>query len=182
MQFVEPSRQFVKDSIRLVKRCTKPDRKGKAHHKTGHSPHFLFCLNRVSFHMGLDLFVMNASQLPIWDLNLSSCPFGNGFMVLVITNLNVSFSGMYSVRCVRVVLKLTLWNRLSSWNLLFWDRRLTIFMYWVNRPEKNLCALWKDKCSRQVWLIAVNLEKTLEETACYVTLEDTLHFRRLERS
>ncbi|XP_074844160.1 protein transport protein Sec61 subunit gamma isoform X1 [Carettochelys insculpta] len=27
MQFVEPSRQFVKDSIRLVKRCTKPDRK-----------------------------------------------------------------------------------------------------------------------------------------------------------
>lgn len=28
MQFVEPSRQFVKDSIRLVKRCTKPDRKG----------------------------------------------------------------------------------------------------------------------------------------------------------
>lgn len=30
MQFVEPSRQFVKDSIRLVKRCTKPDRKGAA--------------------------------------------------------------------------------------------------------------------------------------------------------
>lgn len=29
MQFVEPSRQFVKDSIRLVKRCTKPDRKGR---------------------------------------------------------------------------------------------------------------------------------------------------------
>jgi protein transport protein SEC61 subunit gamma-like protein len=27
MQFVEPSRQFVKESIRLVKRCTKPDRK-----------------------------------------------------------------------------------------------------------------------------------------------------------
>ena len=26
-QFVEPSRQFVKESIRLVKRCTKPDRK-----------------------------------------------------------------------------------------------------------------------------------------------------------
>lgn len=30
MQFVEPSRQFVKDSIRLVKRCTKPDRKGNS--------------------------------------------------------------------------------------------------------------------------------------------------------
>lgn len=30
MQFVEPSRQFVKDSIRLVKRCTKPDRKGRS--------------------------------------------------------------------------------------------------------------------------------------------------------
>ncbi|XP_038176408.1 protein transport protein Sec61 subunit gamma-like [Arvicola amphibius] len=27
VQFVEPSQQFVKDSIRLVKRCTKPDRK-----------------------------------------------------------------------------------------------------------------------------------------------------------
>ncbi|EDL03260.1 mCG1026143 [Mus musculus] len=27
MQFVEPSRQFVKDSVQLVKRCTKPDRK-----------------------------------------------------------------------------------------------------------------------------------------------------------
>ena len=29
MTFVEPGRQFAKDSIRLVKRCTKPDRKGK---------------------------------------------------------------------------------------------------------------------------------------------------------
>ena len=27
-QYVEPMRQFSKDSIRLVKRCTKPDRKG----------------------------------------------------------------------------------------------------------------------------------------------------------
>ncbi|ODM92729.1 Protein transport protein Sec61 subunit gamma [Orchesella cincta] len=27
MAFVEPGRQFAKDSIRLVKRCTKPDRK-----------------------------------------------------------------------------------------------------------------------------------------------------------
>ncbi|CAG5096019.1 Similar to SEC61G: Protein transport protein Sec61 subunit gamma (Gryllotalpa orientalis) [Cotesia congregata] len=26
-KFVEPSRKFTKDSIRLVKRCTKPDRK-----------------------------------------------------------------------------------------------------------------------------------------------------------
>ena len=25
--FVEPARQFAKDSIRLVKRCTKPDRR-----------------------------------------------------------------------------------------------------------------------------------------------------------
>lgn len=25
--FAEPARQFAKDSIRLVKRCTKPDRK-----------------------------------------------------------------------------------------------------------------------------------------------------------
>jgi len=28
MQYVEPAKQFAKDSIRLVKRCTKPDRKG----------------------------------------------------------------------------------------------------------------------------------------------------------
>ncbi|GBM75129.1 Protein transport protein Sec61 subunit gamma [Araneus ventricosus] len=27
MSFVEPCRQFAKDSLRLVKRCTKPDRK-----------------------------------------------------------------------------------------------------------------------------------------------------------
>ncbi|XP_061423975.1 protein transport protein Sec61 subunit gamma-like [Lethenteron reissneri] len=27
MTFVNPGRQFAKDSIRLVKRCTKPDRK-----------------------------------------------------------------------------------------------------------------------------------------------------------
>ncbi|XP_036011330.1 protein transport protein Sec61 subunit gamma-like [Mus musculus] len=27
MNFVEPSRQFVKDSVRLVKRSTKPDRR-----------------------------------------------------------------------------------------------------------------------------------------------------------
>ena len=27
-QYTEPVRQFAKDSIRLVKRCTKPDRKG----------------------------------------------------------------------------------------------------------------------------------------------------------
>jgi len=27
VQFVEPMKQFSKDSIRLVKRCTKPDRK-----------------------------------------------------------------------------------------------------------------------------------------------------------
>lgn len=28
MQLVDPGKQFAKDSIRLVKRCTKPDRKG----------------------------------------------------------------------------------------------------------------------------------------------------------
>ncbi|MCL4129530.1 UNVERIFIED_CONTAM: hypothetical protein GTU68_037104 [Idotea baltica] len=27
MSFVEPAKQFSKDSIRLVKRCTKPDRR-----------------------------------------------------------------------------------------------------------------------------------------------------------
>jgi len=28
-QAIEPCKDFCKDSIRLVKRCTKPDRKGK---------------------------------------------------------------------------------------------------------------------------------------------------------
>ena len=28
-QAVEPCKDFIKDSVRLVKRCTKPDRKGK---------------------------------------------------------------------------------------------------------------------------------------------------------
>ena len=28
MQLVDPAKQFAKDSLRLVKRCTKPDRKG----------------------------------------------------------------------------------------------------------------------------------------------------------
>lgn len=70
MQFVEPSRQFVKDSIRLVKRCTKPDRKGKAEH----SPYFTLYLT-VSLSVG-DLFVRNVSQLPNMRFELehwSSC-------------------------------------------------------------------------------------------------------------
>ena len=29
-QFTEPCKQFMKDSFRLVKKCTKPDRKGTA--------------------------------------------------------------------------------------------------------------------------------------------------------
>ena len=29
VQTIEPVRQFAKDSIRLVKRCTKPDKKGR---------------------------------------------------------------------------------------------------------------------------------------------------------
>ena len=28
-KYVEPAKQFMKDSYRLVKKCTKPDRKGK---------------------------------------------------------------------------------------------------------------------------------------------------------
>ena len=28
VKFVEPAKQFFKDSYRLVKKCTKPDRKG----------------------------------------------------------------------------------------------------------------------------------------------------------
>ena len=29
-QFTEPCKQFMKDSFRLVKKCTKPDRKGNS--------------------------------------------------------------------------------------------------------------------------------------------------------
>lgn len=43
MQFVEPSRQFVKDSIRLVKRCTKPDRKGIVPDKAEYDAYFIIC-------------------------------------------------------------------------------------------------------------------------------------------
>lgn len=32
-KFVEPGKQFAKDSIRLVRRCTKPDRKGMFAHE-----------------------------------------------------------------------------------------------------------------------------------------------------
>ena len=31
-QAIEPCKEFVKDSVRLVKRCTKPDRKGNVLH------------------------------------------------------------------------------------------------------------------------------------------------------
>lgn len=47
MQFVEPSRQFVKDSIRLVKRCTKPDRKGSFTSLSPSSPSFFL---NILFH------------------------------------------------------------------------------------------------------------------------------------
>jgi len=106
MQFVEPSRQFVKDSIRLVKRCTKPDRKGKTRSKADHDP---YCVLYITICLSpCDLFVVNVSQLPIQDLNWSSCPVVNGFAVLDLINFNVSFPGTYSIRCVRVVLKITL--------------------------------------------------------------------------
>ena len=39
ISFVEPAKKFTKDSIRLVKRCTKPDRKGKQ------SKRILICLS-----------------------------------------------------------------------------------------------------------------------------------------
>lgn len=42
-KLVEPGRQFAKDSIRLVKRCTKPDRKGNNH------SHRLLISNKVPF-------------------------------------------------------------------------------------------------------------------------------------
>ena len=40
--FVEPGRQFAKDSIRLVKRCTKPDRKGNNFLENSSDQNYLF--------------------------------------------------------------------------------------------------------------------------------------------
>lgn len=40
--FVEPGRQFAKDSIRLVKRCTKPDRKGNNCLENSFDQNYLF--------------------------------------------------------------------------------------------------------------------------------------------
>lgn len=54
MQFVEPSRQFVKDSIRLVKRCTKPDRKGR----------FTLCFS-LHFTLNSSFHLISIHQ-PIW--------------------------------------------------------------------------------------------------------------------
>lgn len=52
VQMVEPMKQFSKDSIRLVKRCTKPDRKGKSDIFIGHSgrikSYFLFNVPTVT--------------------------------------------------------------------------------------------------------------------------------------
>ena len=45
-QFTEPCKQFMKDSIRLVKKCTKPDRKGNS---------WLFVLLNDSFHLSLSI-------------------------------------------------------------------------------------------------------------------------------
>lgn len=39
MAIVEPGKQFAKDSIRLLKRCTKPDRKGELNSLPKMSPH-----------------------------------------------------------------------------------------------------------------------------------------------
>ena len=39
MAIVEPGKQFAKDSIRLLKRCTKPDRKGEFNLMPKMSPH-----------------------------------------------------------------------------------------------------------------------------------------------
>ena len=42
MSFVEPGRQFAKDSIRLVKRCTKPDRKGNNFLENSFDQNYMF--------------------------------------------------------------------------------------------------------------------------------------------
>lgn len=42
MQFVDPAKTFAKDSIRLVKRCTKPDRKGKTENASITGNKYLF--------------------------------------------------------------------------------------------------------------------------------------------
>jgi len=47
---IEPLKKFAKESMHLVKKCTKPDRKGEGrtacvsiHHPHHHHPHHLYC-------------------------------------------------------------------------------------------------------------------------------------------
>jgi protein transport protein SEC61 subunit gamma-like protein len=45
-QFTEPCKQFIKDSIRLIKKCTKPDRKGNLFFLINY---FIFYFSKLEF-------------------------------------------------------------------------------------------------------------------------------------
>lgn len=51
--FVEPGRQFAKDSIRLVKRCTKPDRKGNNFLENSFDQNYLFKIICLKFQFNI---------------------------------------------------------------------------------------------------------------------------------
>ncbi|KAL5009482.1 hypothetical protein ScPMuIL_011787 [Solemya velum] len=64
MQLVEPAKQFSKDSIRLVKRCTKPDR--KEFQKIAMATAVGFCL------MGFIGFFVKLIHIPINNIIVGS--------------------------------------------------------------------------------------------------------------
>lgn len=89
-KFVKPGKQFAKDSIRLVKKCTKPDRRGNANN--------FIVLSGSCFSLSLELLFnlksifQNSRRLPLllllvsasWDLLVSS---SNSFTFLSTTSL-----------------------------------------------------------------------------------------------
>ena len=65
MQFLEPAKQFSKDSIRLVKRCTKPDRKGEIENFQTTKDPSVFMLSLKAGGAGLNL--TSASYVILYD-------------------------------------------------------------------------------------------------------------------
>lgn len=59
---IQPLKKFAKDSTHLVKKCTKPDRKGKPHHLPSHVLFLTPGSPRLYAHV--------LSKLPLFHLNL----------------------------------------------------------------------------------------------------------------
>ncbi|XBJ26294.1 hypothetical protein VPH35_003756 [Triticum aestivum] len=59
---VDPLREFAKDSVRLVKCCHKPDRKGKDRHKLARSPCFGSRFTILKFPLSPDLTLIGRAE------------------------------------------------------------------------------------------------------------------------